>query len=194
MVLSLWLDLFLVTKSLELENALSDATEVGLIFFKIMHFLGAGPASDVSFEALGLILCLLDKCNCKPVVDLPGIFTTSPHFLKVAFSLEISKCSAYFDFLPILFKNSNDFCSEVEMTAKLTFVCKTKLPHLIAYSDQKKCNWGLKLWQATLQQLSQGQWFLKSLALFAWNIDFDTVALLSSLLYAISWKYLSLIF
>ena len=39
MVLSLRLDLFLVTKSLELENALSDAsaTEVGLIFCKIMY-------------------------------------------------------------------------------------------------------------------------------------------------------------
>ena len=37
MVLSLRLDLFLVTKSLELKNALSDATEVGLIFCKIMY-------------------------------------------------------------------------------------------------------------------------------------------------------------
>ena len=39
----------------------------------------------------------------------------------------------------------------------------------IAYSDQKKCNWDLKLWQATLHQLSQGQWFQKSLALAALN-------------------------
>ena len=68
--------------------------------------------------------------------------------------------------------------------SKISIFPHCEIQTQIAYSDQKFCNWD-RNYDTPLHQAAEEGWFLKSPVVAALNVDFNTVALLSSLLYAI---------